>query len=100
MPVADLTRSCGQAAAVNQIDWGPALYDGGMLAGLAGRGIAVEGYSGLKNTRLGDPVLAKIAAGHGVTTAQVVVEHGVQASQSPTGQWSGHGCLAGMLNTV
>jgi diketogulonate reductase-like aldo/keto reductase len=76
MPVADLTRSCGQAPAVNQIDWGPALYDGGMLAGLAGRGIAVEGYSGLKNTRLGDPVLAKIAAGHGVTTAQVVVEHG------------------------
>jgi 2,5-diketo-D-gluconate reductase A len=77
----DLTRSCGQGPAVNQIDWGPALYDGGMLAGLAGRGIAVEGYSGLKNTRLGDPVLAKIAAGHGVTTAQVVLrwhlEHNV-----------------------
>jgi 2,5-diketo-D-gluconate reductase A len=33
----------------------------------------VEGYSGLKNTDLGDPVLAKIAAAHGVTPAQVVL---------------------------
>jgi 2,5-diketo-D-gluconate reductase A len=69
----DLTRHSGQAPAVNQIDWGPTLYDGGVLAGHAERGIAVEGYSGLKNTRLDDPVLAKIAAAHGVTTAQVVL---------------------------
>ncbi len=66
---------------MNQIDFGPTLYDGRMLAGHAERGIAVEGYSGLKNTKLGDPVLAKIAAAHGVTTAQVVLrwhlEHGV-----------------------
>lgn len=69
----DLTRTSGHAPAVNQIDFGPTLYDGRMLAGHAERGIAVEGYSGLKNTRLGDPVLAKIAAEHGVTTAQVVL---------------------------
>jgi 2,5-diketo-D-gluconate reductase A len=69
----DLTQSTGQAPAVNQIDWGPGRYDAGMLAGHAERGIAVEGYSGLKNTNLYDPVLAKIGAAHGVTTAQVVL---------------------------
>jgi 2,5-diketo-D-gluconate reductase A len=69
----DLTRSSGQAPAVNQIDWGPTLYDGHVLAGHAERGIAVEGYSGLKNTDLDNPVLAKIAAAHGVTAAQVVL---------------------------
>jgi 2,5-diketo-D-gluconate reductase A len=33
----------------------------------------LEGYSPFKNTDLRHPVLAKIAADHGVTTAQVVV---------------------------
>jgi len=77
----DLTRSSGQQPAVNQIDWGPTLYDAGVLAGHAERAIAVEGYSSLKNTRLGDPVLTQIAAAHGVTPAQVVLrwhlEHGI-----------------------
>ena len=77
----ELTRDSGQTPVVNQIDWGPTLYDGRILAGHAERGIAVEGYSGLKNTDLDDPVLAKIAAAHGVTTAQVVLrwhlEHGI-----------------------
>jgi 2,5-diketo-D-gluconate reductase A len=69
----DLTRSSGESPAVNQIDWGPTFYDAGLLAGHAERGIAVEGYSGLKNTDLDDAVLAKIAASHGVTAAQVVL---------------------------
>jgi diketogulonate reductase-like aldo/keto reductase len=69
----DLVRSSGRAPAVNQIDWGPTLYDGPVLAGHAERGVAVEGYSSLKNTNLDDPVLAKIAAARGVTTAQVVL---------------------------
>jgi 2,5-diketo-D-gluconate reductase A len=69
----DLIRSSGQAPAVNQIDWGPAFYDERLLAGHAERGIAVEGYSSLKNTDLDDPGLAKIAAAHGVTPAQVVL---------------------------
>jgi 2,5-diketo-D-gluconate reductase A len=69
----DLTTSTGQAPAVNQIDWGPTRYDASVLAGHAERGIAVEGYSGLKNTKLNDPLLAKIAAAHGVTSAQVVL---------------------------
>jgi 2,5-diketo-D-gluconate reductase A len=69
----DLATSTGHAPAVNQIDWGPTRYDASVLAGHAERGIAVEGYSGLKNTKLNDPVLAKIAAAHGVTSAQVVL---------------------------
>jgi 2,5-diketo-D-gluconate reductase A len=77
----DLTRSSGHAPAVNQIDFGPTLYDQQILAGHASRGIAVEGYSSLKNTDLDDPALAKIAAAHGVTAAQVVLrwhlEHNV-----------------------
>jgi 2,5-diketo-D-gluconate reductase A len=77
----DLTRSSGHAPAVNQIDFGPTLYDQGVLAGHADRGIAVEGYSSLKNTRLDDPALATIAAAHAVTPAQVVLrwhlEHNV-----------------------
>jgi len=69
----DLTEATGQAPAVNQIDFGPRRYDARLLAGHAERGIAVEGYSGLKNTDLDDPVLARIATEHGVTTAQVVL---------------------------
>jgi 2,5-diketo-D-gluconate reductase A len=69
----ELTKSTGQAPAVNQIDWGPSRYDTGVLAGHAERGIVVEGYSGLKNTNLDDPALAAIAAAHGVTPAQVVL---------------------------
>ena len=71
--VDDLIRSSGQPPAVNQLDWGPTLHDPRVLAGHAERGIAMEGYSSLKNTDLDDPVLAKIAAAHDVTTAQVVL---------------------------
>jgi diketogulonate reductase-like aldo/keto reductase len=74
----ELARSTGQAPAVNQIDWGPRLYDARVLAGHAERGIAVEGYSGLKNTDLHHPVLEKIANTHGVTTAQVVLRWHLQ----------------------
>lgn len=69
----ELIRSSGKVPAVNQIDWSPSRYDANVLAGHAERGIVVEGYSGLKNTDLDDPVLAKIAVAHGVTTAQVVL---------------------------
>jgi 2,5-diketo-D-gluconate reductase A len=74
-----LIEATGQAPAVNQIPWSPARYDPALLAGH--RGVAVEGYSPLKGTDLADPMLAGIAAAHGVSTAQVVVrwhlEHGV-----------------------
>src|SRR5215211_215892 len=59
-------RSCWPSAA-------PALHDAARLAQHRHRGIVLEGYSPFKNTDLGHPVLAKIAADHGVTPAQVVV---------------------------
>jgi 2,5-diketo-D-gluconate reductase A len=74
----ELISASGQAPAVNQIDWGPAFYDPAVLAGHAERGVAVEGYSPLKNTNLRDPVLASIAAGHGVSPAQVVLRWHLQ----------------------
>jgi 2,5-diketo-D-gluconate reductase A len=77
----ELITSSGQAPAVNQVHWNPARYDAAVLAGHAERGIAVEGYSPLKDTRLDDPVLTEIAAAHGVTPAHVVLrwhlEHGI-----------------------
>jgi diketogulonate reductase-like aldo/keto reductase len=69
----DLTKASGQAPAVNQIDWGPTLYDERVLVGHAQRSIAVEAYSSLKNTNLDSPALTKIAAAHDVTPAQVVL---------------------------
>jgi 2,5-diketo-D-gluconate reductase A len=69
----ELISASGQPPAVNQIDWGPAFYDAAVLAGHADRGIAVEGYSPLKNTNMADPVLTAVAAAHGVTVAQVVL---------------------------
>jgi diketogulonate reductase-like aldo/keto reductase len=69
----ELTQATGQTPAVNQIDFGPSRYDARLLAGHAERGVAVEGYSGLKNTNLGDPVLTAIADTHGTTAAQVVL---------------------------
>ncbi|HEV3495635.1 MAG TPA: aldo/keto reductase, partial [Actinomycetes bacterium] len=42
------------------------------------RGVVLEGYSPFKNTDLRHPVLAGIAARHGVTPAQVVVRWHVE----------------------
>ena len=76
-----LIQATGEAPAVNQIPWSPGLYDARLLAASRDRQVTVEGYSPLKGTNLADPVLAKIAAGHGVTPAQVVlrwhVEHAI-----------------------
>jgi diketogulonate reductase-like aldo/keto reductase len=69
----ELIAATGERPAVNQIPWSPSRYDPALLAAHAERGVAVEGYSPLKGTRLRDPVLAEIAARHGVTPAQVVL---------------------------
>ncbi len=69
----DLISETGQAPAVNQVHWNPPRYDAAVLAGHRERGIALEGYSPLKDTDLDDPVLTGIAAAHGVTPAQVVL---------------------------
>ena len=69
----ELIEATGERPAVNQIPWSPAQYDPALLAAHAERGVAVEGYSSLKGTRLSHPVLAEIAAKYGVTPAQVVL---------------------------
>jgi 2,5-diketo-D-gluconate reductase A len=69
----DLTRDSGEAPAVNQVHWNPRRYDARVLAGHRERGVALEGYSPLKDTNLRDPVLTGIAAAHDVTVAQVVL---------------------------
>jgi diketogulonate reductase-like aldo/keto reductase len=71
--IEELIAATGERPAVNQIPWSPAKYDPALLAAHADRGVHVEGYSPLKGTRLRDPVLAEIAAGHHVTPAQVVL---------------------------
>ena len=69
----ELIDATGQAPQVNQIPWAPALYDAALLDAHRRRGVVLEGYSPFKNTDLRHPVLADIAADHGVTPAQVVV---------------------------
>jgi 2,5-diketo-D-gluconate reductase A len=69
----DLIDATGEKPAVNQIPWSPSRYDARLLAAHAERGVAVEGYSPLKGTRLRDRTLAEIAGKYGVTPAQVVL---------------------------
>jgi diketogulonate reductase-like aldo/keto reductase len=69
----ELIAETGEAPAVNQVHWNPRRYDAGLLQALRERGVAVEGYSPLKDTNLNDPVLTEIAWAHSVTPAQVVL---------------------------
>jgi 2,5-diketo-D-gluconate reductase A len=86
----ELIRATGVTPAVNQIEWGTSLFDGGVLAEHRRRGVVLEGYSPFKTSNLHDPTLIRIAEQYGVTPAQVVlrwhVEHDVVAipkSQTP-----------------
>jgi len=74
----ELIAATGQAPAVNQIRWGPRLYDPKLVAQHRERGVVVEGYSPFKTTNLHDPVLARIAAAHGVDPARVVLRWHIQ----------------------
>jgi diketogulonate reductase-like aldo/keto reductase len=69
----ELREASGEAPAVNQIRWAPVLFDATQLAQHRQRGVVLEGYSPLKATNLRDPVLAEVAAEHGVSPAQVVL---------------------------
>jgi 2,5-diketo-D-gluconate reductase A len=77
----ELIDATGEAPAVNQIKWGPSLFDGTRLAEHEERGVVLEGYSPFKTTNLKDPTLAEIADAHGVTPDQVVlrwhIDHGI-----------------------
>ena len=73
-----LIAETGETPAVNQIRWGPRLYDAAELAGHRDRGVVLEGYSPFKTTRLNDKTLTRIAESHDVTPAQVVVRWHIQ----------------------
>jgi 2,5-diketo-D-gluconate reductase A len=77
----ELIAATGEKPAVNQIRFGPSLYDPKLIAEHRERGVVVEGYSPFKTTNLHDPVLTRIAATHGVDPARVVlrwhVQHGI-----------------------
>jgi 2,5-diketo-D-gluconate reductase A len=76
----ELVAATGRAPALNQIPWNPFAFDEREVAELRSRHVVLEGYSPLKRSDLGNPVLADIAAAHGKTAAQVIlrwhVEHG------------------------
>jgi diketogulonate reductase-like aldo/keto reductase len=77
----ELVAATGEGPAVNQVPWGPSRYDARLLQEHRDRGVVVEGYSPLKNSRPGDPAIADVAEAHGVTPEQVVlrwhIQHGV-----------------------
>lgn len=84
----ELVDATGQAPAVNQVAFGPALWDPDLLAGHVERGVVLEGYSPFRTTDMDDADLARIAEGHGRTPGQVVlrwhVQHGVVAIPKST----------------
>ena len=74
----ELTAATGVTPAVNQIRFGPSLYDPKLVAEHRERGVVVEGYSPFKTTNLHDPALTRIATAHGVDPARVVLRWHVQ----------------------
>jgi diketogulonate reductase-like aldo/keto reductase len=79
----ELTSATGVAPVVNQIKWSPLLFRPEVLEAHRDRGIALEGYSGLRGGTLDDPTILSIARNIGRTPAQVIVrwhlQHGVIA---------------------
>ncbi len=73
-----LIAATGVRPDVNQIRWGPSLYDPGRAGELHRRGIILEGYSPFKSGDLRDPTLRAVASAHEVTVAQVIVRWHLQ----------------------
>jgi 2,5-diketo-D-gluconate reductase A len=69
----ELIAVTGVTPSVNQIRWSPGIYDARVAAGLAERGVVLEGYSPFKASNLNDPTLVRIAQAHDATAAQVIV---------------------------
>lgn len=69
----ELTQATGVTPAVNQIRWGPAVYDAATAEGLAQRGVVLEGYSPFRASNLDDPTLRSIADARRATPAQIIV---------------------------
>jgi 2,5-diketo-D-gluconate reductase A len=71
--IGELAEATGVVPQVNQIRWGPSLYDPAVVSGLEQRGVVLEGYSPFKVSNLNEPTLVSIAAQHDATAAQVIV---------------------------
>jgi 2,5-diketo-D-gluconate reductase A len=74
----ELVEATGERPAVNQIRFGPALWDAEVVAQHRERGVVLEGYSPFKTTNLHDPELTRIAQVHGVDPARVVLRWHIQ----------------------
>lgn len=74
----ELVQATGELPALNQIKWGPPLYDAKIQAAHRERGIVLEGYSAFRVTKLSSPVLIEIARRHNVSGAQVVLRWHLQ----------------------
>jgi len=74
----ELITATGIAPAVDQIKWGPAIYDAEVAGGLVTRGVVLEGYSPLRVSDLDDPTLVSIAERHDASSAQVIIAWHVQ----------------------
>lgn len=77
----EIIADSGETPSVNQIPWSPWDYSAAVVSAHRERGVVIEGYSPFKRSDLRSPVLAEVAAVHGVTPAQVVlrwhIDHGV-----------------------
>jgi len=74
-----IIQETGVAPAVNQIELHPRFQQAGLRAANAGAGVLTESWSPLGQGQiLEDPVIAGVAAKHGVTPAQVVIRWHVQ----------------------
>ncbi len=77
----ELTAKTGVAPVVNQIKWSPLLFKAKVVEEHRERGVALEGYSGLRGGTLDNPTIVRVAESHGRTPAQVIVrwhlQHGI-----------------------
>ncbi|MGD0809880.1 MAG: aldo/keto reductase [Acidimicrobiales bacterium] len=71
--VDELIAATGDTPTVNQVRWGPAVYDPAFAADCSERGVVLEGYSPLRATPLDDARLVGVAREHEVSPAQVVL---------------------------
>jgi len=78
-----LEEATGVKPVVNQIKWSPLLFDRSVVEAHRERGVALEGYSGLRGGTLENATIASVAERVGRTPAQVLVrwhlQHGVIA---------------------
>jgi 2,5-diketo-D-gluconate reductase A len=74
----ELIDATGEAPAVNQIPYSPAMHDPKLLAQHRERGVVVEGYSPFRRSDLREPVFAEVAQAHGVTPTQVILRWHLQ----------------------